>query len=92
MTTLATTTLKARGLKKYYGKDTGLVRAVNGVDLDIEPGSRPSVRPTRAPRWRSPIPRESRSADRSSSPQPLTYRFRCCSGSGWPLAGPVACC
>ena len=38
MTTVATTTLCARGLKKYYGKDTGLVRAVDGVDLDIEPG------------------------------------------------------
>jgi putative ABC transport system ATP-binding protein len=30
--------LSARGLRKYYGKDTGLVRAVDGVDLDIEPG------------------------------------------------------
>jgi putative ABC transport system ATP-binding protein len=38
MTTVATTTLSARGLKKYYGKGTGLVRAVDGVDLDIEPG------------------------------------------------------
>jgi putative ABC transport system ATP-binding protein len=38
MTSVATTTLRARGLKKYYGKDTGLVRAVDGVDLDIEPG------------------------------------------------------
>jgi putative ABC transport system ATP-binding protein len=38
MTTVATTTLSARGLKKYYGKDTGLVRAVDGVDLDIQPG------------------------------------------------------
>lgn len=38
MTTIATRTLSARGLRKYYGKDTGLVRAVDGVDLDIEPG------------------------------------------------------
>jgi putative ABC transport system ATP-binding protein len=38
MMTVATTTLSARGLRKYYGKDTGLVRAVDGVDLDIEPG------------------------------------------------------
>jgi putative ABC transport system ATP-binding protein len=38
MTTVATTTVSARGLKKYYGKGTGLVRAVDGVDLDIEPG------------------------------------------------------
>ncbi|MGO9195958.1 MAG: ABC transporter ATP-binding protein [Acidimicrobiales bacterium] len=38
MTTVATTTLSARGLKKYYGRGAGLVRAVDGVDLDIEPG------------------------------------------------------
>src|SRR6202167_257218 len=38
MTTLATTMLKARGLTKYYGKGTGLVRALDGVDLDIESG------------------------------------------------------
>jgi putative ABC transport system ATP-binding protein len=38
MTTVTPTILSARGLKKYYGKDTGLVRAVDGVDLDIEPG------------------------------------------------------
>ncbi len=38
MTTVATTTLSARGLRKYYGKDTGLVRAVDGVDLEIESG------------------------------------------------------
>ncbi len=38
MTTVATTTLSARDLRKYYGRDTGLVRAVEGVDLDIEPG------------------------------------------------------
>ena len=34
----ATATLSARGLKRYYGKDVGLVRAVDGVDLDIERG------------------------------------------------------
>ncbi|MHB1510957.1 MAG: ABC transporter ATP-binding protein [Acidimicrobiales bacterium] len=38
MRTVATTTLSARGLSKYYGKDTSLVRAVDAVDLDIEPG------------------------------------------------------
>ncbi|MFZ0171368.1 MAG: ABC transporter ATP-binding protein [Acidimicrobiales bacterium] len=38
MTTVATRTLSARGLRKYYGKDTGLVRAVDGVDLEIESG------------------------------------------------------
>ena len=38
MTTAATTILSARGLRKHYGKGAGLVRAVDGVDLDIEPG------------------------------------------------------
>jgi ABC-type lipoprotein export system ATPase subunit len=40
MTTATTTvpTLSARGLKRYYGKGVGLVRAVDGVDLDIERG------------------------------------------------------
>ena len=30
--------MSARGLKRFYGKDAGLVRAVDGVDLDVEPG------------------------------------------------------
>jgi len=30
--------LRARGLRKEYGRDTGLVRAVDGVDLDVAPG------------------------------------------------------
>jgi ABC-type lipoprotein export system ATPase subunit len=30
--------LRARGLRKEYGKGTGLVRAVDGVDLDVAPG------------------------------------------------------
>jgi len=30
--------LSARGLRKEYGKDAGLVRAVDGVDLDVAPG------------------------------------------------------
>jgi ABC-type lipoprotein export system ATPase subunit len=39
MTTATTpATLSARGLKRYYGKDVGLVRAVDGVDLEIERG------------------------------------------------------
>ncbi len=38
MKTVATTVLSARGLKRFYGKDAGLVRAVDGVDLDVEPG------------------------------------------------------
>jgi len=38
MTAVTTTTLSARNLRKCYGKDAGLVRAVDGVDLDIEPG------------------------------------------------------
>ena len=32
------TILQARGLKKYYGKGEALVRALDGVDLDIERG------------------------------------------------------
>ena len=32
------TVLKARGLKKYYGKGEAQVRALDGVDLDIEKG------------------------------------------------------
>ena len=35
--------LRARGLRKEYGKDEGLVRAVDGVDLDVA---------ARARRWR----------------------------------------
>lgn len=38
MTTATKTALSARNLRKYYGKDTGLVRAVDGVDLDVEQG------------------------------------------------------
>jgi ABC-type lipoprotein export system ATPase subunit len=30
--------VRARGLSKYYGRETGLVRAVDGVDLDVEVG------------------------------------------------------
>ena len=30
--------LKARGLRKEYGKDAGLVRAVDQVDLDVAAG------------------------------------------------------
>jgi ABC-type lipoprotein export system ATPase subunit len=30
--------LRARGLRKEYGKDAGLVRAVDGVDLDVAAG------------------------------------------------------
>ncbi len=33
-----TPVLRARGLRKEYGKGTGLVRAVDGVDLDISRG------------------------------------------------------
>jgi len=32
------TILQARGLKKYYGKGETQVRALDGVDLDIERG------------------------------------------------------
>ena len=30
--------LKARGLKKYYGAGEALVKALDGVDLEIERG------------------------------------------------------
>jgi ABC-type lipoprotein export system ATPase subunit len=33
-----TRVLRARGLRKEYGRDAGLVRAVDGVDLDVAPG------------------------------------------------------
>ena len=33
-----TSILRARGLRKEYGRDAGLVRAVDGVDLDVAPG------------------------------------------------------
>ncbi len=38
-----TPVLRARGLRKEYGKDTGLVRAVDGVDLDVAPGETAAV-------------------------------------------------
>jgi hypothetical protein len=33
--TADTSVLRARGLRKEYGKGNGLVRAVDGVDLDV---------------------------------------------------------
>lgn len=33
--------VKAAGLKKYYGKGEALVKALDGVDLEIERGSLP---------------------------------------------------
>ncbi len=35
---MSNTILQVRGLKKYYGKDETLVKALDGVDLDIERG------------------------------------------------------
>ncbi len=34
----STWVLRARGLRKEYGRDAGLVRAVDGVDVDVAPG------------------------------------------------------
>jgi putative ABC transport system ATP-binding protein len=36
--TASTSVLRARGLRKQYGKDEGLVRAVDGVDLEVAKG------------------------------------------------------
>ena len=38
-----TPVLRARGLRKEYGKGDGLVRAVDGVDLDVAPGETVAV-------------------------------------------------
>jgi putative ABC transport system ATP-binding protein len=41
--TVGTPVLRARGLRKHYGKDEALVRAVDGVDLDVAPGETVAV-------------------------------------------------
>jgi putative ABC transport system ATP-binding protein len=38
-----TAVLRARGLRKHYGTGEGLVRAVDGVDLDVAPGETVAV-------------------------------------------------
>lgn len=40
---MSDTLLRARGLRKEYGKGDGLVRAVDGVDLDIQAGETVAV-------------------------------------------------
>ena len=39
----STAILRARELRKNYGKDEGLVRAVDGVDLEVAPGETVAV-------------------------------------------------
>jgi ABC-type lipoprotein export system ATPase subunit len=41
--TADTPALRARGLRKQFGKGDGLVRAVDGVDLDVAPGETVAV-------------------------------------------------
>ena len=42
--------LKTVGLKKYYGKDASLVKALDGVDLSVEEGEFVA--------WQGPVVRE----------------------------------
>src|ERR1051326_3251981 len=39
----STAILRARKLRKHYGKDDGLVRAVDEIDLDVQPGETVAV-------------------------------------------------
>jgi ABC-type glutathione transport system ATPase component len=41
--TAGTPVLRARALRKEYGHGEGLVRAVDGVDLDVAPGETMAV-------------------------------------------------
>src|ERR671910_597464 len=41
--TASASVLRARGLRKHYGRGEGLVRAVDGVDLDVAPGETVAV-------------------------------------------------
>ncbi len=43
MSAADTSVLRARGLRKEYGKGEGLVRAVDGVDLDVAAGETVAV-------------------------------------------------
>ena len=41
--TASASVVRARGLRKHYGRGEGLVRAVDGVDLDVAPGETVAV-------------------------------------------------
>ena len=41
--TASASVVRSRGLRKHYGRGEGLVRAVDGVDLDVAPGETVAV-------------------------------------------------
>ena len=69
-----TCVLRTQGLRKEYGRETSLVRAVDGVDLDVERGETGRDGARRWPSW-----------DRAAAASP-----RCCTCSAaWTTAGEI---
>ena len=48
--------LKASGIKKYYGKGDTMVKALDGIDLEIERGKCPAGNSIRLSSWSPTIP------------------------------------